>query len=1085
MVEREYKAKSGKVKTNARFYELCEPVRVIADKIKEVNEEIEALIGLNYEDFSRSVVLPQGKFSEFLLLANKDRRNMLERIFNLEKYGERLNRRVHDEYNEKEKELFVLKTQMGAYEGINEALIKEKEDLLERETLQLQIIEANTQNLTQRFMNLTALRKNVEEYKHLLTQEQELEQNAKQAEETENKINRARRAAKIVPFLNNLRETESIIKACTDSLAEGRNSLIQTEEKIRQTSQKLDTAKEEFEKQQPLSVKQEYHILEAQKQQEQYLQLELTITQLRNQYKELKNAQKTHENEYNGLIQHKDELTARLTEISDKKTRLTVSPEFRQKISEGLKIRDSLTELERAAKALEAEMQTLSGQIEREEKILAEKTEKFNLLKADLSHAEKSREELRNSNPPDEETIVSLKMKLVDLQNRYDAEKAKAEAVNQLKLRREALLLQRQTLLKNSEDLQIQRDRQRQDLQDIEERFNNVLIYNNSLLLAEHLEAGKPCPVCGSLEHPNPMEIGEKADLEQLNRQRETARANLEETNTAITGLNTEIALNDRETEGLDNQIKEAGKVDYNLDELEKIINMTRSESEQAGEKLKEYRKELSSLESRLNDCRSLMPEIQSETVACGERILKDRQLLSAKEADLAEKNMALSPLREALQTLLNELQTEDIQGEYSEICKKDRELAENEKEEQACRAKLEEILKKSEGLSAEIQKSESALQDINTVGREKRLQADSLQAEISKVLGDRNPDEFLQEIRSALAGLDKAVKKLTAEREKLLEQKHSCEQNITQSETRLETQTKLKSQYETLLKEEFEGSEFESYAEAEESILDEDKIIHLEKKLKLYYEEKLKVAQNIQRLKSILEDAETPWESAEAEYEAVSAKLAEAKSETDAKTKETAVLSNSIQTMKEQLKTVKELAEKQKNVQHQADLLKMLADLFKGNRFVEFVAQRQLRYIVCEASVKLKEMTSGRYALQLVGSDFAVRDDYNGGELRSPRTLSGGEIFVTSLCLALALSSKIKLKSNARLEFFFLDEGFGTLDASLLDTVISALEHLKNDNMTVGVISHVEELKNRMPVKLLVTPPVFGSHGTKVRLSM
>ncbi len=1085
VVEREYKERSGKVKTNARFYELSEPIRIIADKIKEVNDEIESLIGLNYEDFSRSVVLPQGKFSEFLLLANKDRRNMLERIFNLEKYGERLNRKVHDEYNAIEKELFVLKTQMRAYEGINEALIKEKEDLLQRETLQLQILEANTQKLNRQFMNLTALQKNVEEYRQLLNQGQELEKEAEKAKETENKIRRANQAAKIVPILNNLRETDSIIKACTESLAEFRKSLDDTEQATKLLSQKLIDAKEVYEKQQPLLVKREYHILEAQKQHEQYKQLELTITQLRSQYKELKNAQKAHETQHALCIQQQSELSEKLIQVTQRKSTLTVLPEFRQKISEGLKIRDSLTELVKVSKTLETEIQDLSDRIAKEEKILAEKTEKLDSLKSQLADLEKKHGELVNSNPPDEETVVSLKMKLVDLQNRYEAEKAKAETVSQLKSRRDALLLTGENLLKSLESLQSRRESQSLIFQNAEEKFNAVLIHNNSLLLAEHLEAGKPCPVCGSLKHPNPAGNAEKTDLELINHERETAREALEDINSAITELNTEIALNNGEREGLDRQIKEAGVSDYNLEELEKIISMTRWESEQTGEKLKDYRRELSSLESLLNNCRIMLPEIQSETVACSERILKDKQLLSAKKSDLGDKTSALLPLGEKLQIILSELQTDDIQKEYSELCRKDRELAENDTEEKSCRAKLEEIRLKADELSTQIQKSESQLQDINTVGREKRLQADSLKEEIAKVLGDKTPEELLQEIRRELSRLDSEVKNLTAEREKLMEQKHGCEQNITQSETRLETQAKLKIHYEGLLKEEFQRSEFQNDAEAEESLLDEGKIAEFEEKLRIYHEERLKVAQNTERLKAILDESQIPWETVEAECQSVSEQLAEAKSQTETKTKETAVLSNSIQTMKQQLETVRELAQRQKETQHQADLLKLLADLFKGNRFVEFVAQRHLRYIVCEASVKLKEMTSGRYALQLVGSDFAVRDDYNGGELRSPRTLSGGEIFVTSLCLALALSSKIKLKSNAGLEFFFLDEGFGTLDASLLDTVISALEHLKNDNMTVGVISHVEELKNRMPVKLLVTPPVFGVHGTKVKMSM
>ena len=105
-----------------------------------------------------------------------------------------------------------------------------------------------------------------------------------------------------------------------------------------------------------------------------------------------------------------------------------------------------------------------------------------------------------------------------------------------------------------------------------------------------------------------------------------------------------------------------------------------------------------------------------------------------------------------------------------------------------------------------------------------------------------------------------------------------------------------------------------------------------------------------------------------------------------------------------------------------------------------------------------------------------------NGGQRRSVDSLSGGETFLTSLSLALALSSQIQLKGNSPLEFFFLDEGFGSLDTELLDVVMESLENLHSDKLSVGIISHVEELKNRVPVKLLVSPCDVGK-GSRVKI--
>ena len=153
------------------------------------------------------------------------------------------------------------------------------------------------------------------------------------------------------------------------------------------------------------------------------------------------------------------------------------------------------------------------------------------------------------------------------------------------------------------------------------------------------------------------------------------------------------------------------------------------------------------------------------------------------------------------------------------------------------------------------------------------------------------------------------------------------------------------------------------------------------------------------------------------------------------------------------------------------------------GNKFVEYVATNQLKYIALEASKRLGSITRGRYALEIDENlNFIMRDNMNGGQRRSVDSLSGGETFLTSLSLALALSSQIQLKGSSPLEFFFLDEGFGSLDTELLEVVMGSLENLHNDQLSIGIISHVEELKNRVPVKLLVSPCDVGK-GSRVKI--
>jgi exonuclease SbcC len=161
---------------------------------------------------------------------------------------------------------------------------------------------------------------------------------------------------------------------------------------------------------------------------------------------------------------------------------------------------------------------------------------------------------------------------------------------------------------------------------------------------------------------------------------------------------------------------------------------------------------------------------------------------------------------------------------------------------------------------------------------------------------------------------------------------------------------------------------------------------------------------------------------------------------------------------------------------------LSKLQSVLRGNAFVEYIAEEQLIQVCRVASERLGQLTRQRYALEVDSSGgFVIRDDANGGVRRPVSTLSGGETFLTSLALALALSAQIQLSGQYPLEFFFLDEGFGTLDPELLETVVEALEKLHMDRLTVGIISHVPELKARLPRKLIVESAEPGGRGSRV----
>ena len=175
-----------------------------------------------------------------------------------------------------------------------------------------------------------------------------------------------------------------------------------------------------------------------------------------------------------------------------------------------------------------------------------------------------------------------------------------------------------------------------------------------------------------------------------------------------------------------------------------------------------------------------------------------------------------------------------------------------------------------------------------------------------------------------------------------------------------------------------------------------------------------------------------------------------------------------------EQLEKAKELREERRAAEGRLDLYRTLHTDLRSNNFPAYLMARVQQRLAAHASSIVRGVTDGRYDLRLVDDEFHVRDAWAGGESRSARTLSGGETFIASLALALALSDT--LAGSRRLGALFLDEGFGTLDREALDAVAGVLESLASDGRIVGIITHVTELTERMPARLRVEKGPEGS---------
>jgi exonuclease SbcC len=154
--------------------------------------------------------------------------------------------------------------------------------------------------------------------------------------------------------------------------------------------------------------------------------------------------------------------------------------------------------------------------------------------------------------------------------------------------------------------------------------------------------------------------------------------------------------------------------------------------------------------------------------------------------------------------------------------------------------------------------------------------------------------------------------------------------------------------------------------------------------------------------------------------------------------------------------------------------LARALASHLSAPCFERWLLQEAFDRLVAAGSERLRELSSGDYSFRVDERvNFEIVDHRNADESRSARTLSGGETFLASLALALALAdqvSELATEGACPLDSIFLDEGFGTLDPDALDTVAATIEELGTHGRTVGLVTHVRELADRIPVQYRVT---------------
>ncbi len=416
------------------------------------------------------------------------------------------------------------------------------------------------------------------------------------------------------------------------------------------------------------------------------------------------------------------------------------------------------------------------------------------------------------------------------------------------------------------------------------------------------------------------------------------------------------------------------------------------------------------------------------------------------------------------------------------------RELADFEKQLHSIDDQREKLQKTRQDLSENLQKLNESFQNYKI--NEASLQADlgnyqsqleDIIEELNKITGGKDLNNLIRDLAQTHEKLDQAVRdakvkegKMQAIMEKLAREMAALNATLTANRNEL-------AGIEERLTLGLKDAGFSVLEEAEAVLLKSGERQVIRRELEQYRQEVAVSRSELDRLEREINDR--PFE--EAIYVELKAKREKSFQEVEQLKTETALAQKKLEELREKQERWNELQKRKVSAEKRRSLAEGLMSLIRGRRFVSFLAQEHLRDMTLEASYQLGRLTGQRYALELAKEkdcEFVIRDDYNGGARRMINSLSGGEVFMTSLALALALSSKIQLRGKYPLGFFFLDEGFGSLDEEKLDKVMNALEKLHDKHRMVGVISHVREMKERLPKFLEVVAAGEDGSGSRIR---
>jgi len=1107
-VERMYQRKKGMANSCepkiARLIEITDAGEIpVCDKATDVSSNIKELLGLSHEDFTRAVVLPQNSFQEFLLLNNSDRRKMLERIFYLEEYGKQLQEKLNRKMAKLKSRMDVLSGELKGYADATDEALEEAQKAMEAAVSERNRVEKELKLLEAKYNEAREVWTLVQELSLIEQKEQQHLAYGEVIAEKRVLLEKAVKADGLLEMIRKNKELNEKFRETERQLEEVLAVLPGVVVVLDETRRKYEEIKSEAAVEQPKLVGLRTRLVDA-------LGIRAEIQTIHGKISELQaswDRLKLEIADKSGAIAKEtgelEVLEQNLGRLKQEMEPLKTDPEYRQQIQEGARLENEVETLKENVKELENKASTLNSTVGGLE-------QKLDGLREEISLSQKAFEDLNAeklkheaSRPEDKNSVLKYIDELHSLQAVYDVLSLRKSELDGMESRiakqRSALRELTQKALLLNED----REKAGAVFEQCRLELENAIREmdrNAAWMLSKDLKEGEPCPVCGSEHHPKPAAHAEGTELTVLEKRVEDAREKLADAEKAFKEAERAALVADEQVKALTGQIEQAvqelelktGEYDEEKRrlpeeirglELEQIrlelerMNGAGAEKLKASEawekKQEEYKEEL----QRLNEIMSGHRLSENGILA---ELKVNRESLEQLDKSLSEAKRLFDEKQQKYSEFFQHYKIGSAAAELARLAENDRRMNAIQKQMERVqesivnkRTLLEKWKEELRAFNADSIKAETEINNLNG-------QKDEKESKLRELAGNASIEEEIKRIDERLAeyislekqyherlqALEKQHNDLMTQKSLLMNQKEIYSESLKNEEARLQTALLEKG--------------FEDLNEVESSVLPHER----QKALKDEINEYDQAGANIRAQKEMVQKKLNSRSITEEEWNRTSNAYEEMVSFKEECISRSEVARNNFENIKNKHDKWVELNKSYKELSHKQGLFEQIQKLLRANSFIDFIAEERLRYVAARASETLGFMTKYKYALELdTDAGFIIRDNANGGVHRMVNSLSGGETFLTSLSLALALSEQIQLKGQSPLEFFFLDEGFGTLDNNLLDTVIDSLERLSRKERVIGLISHVPELRSRIARRLIVDPPTSQGDGSRVRI--